>query len=136
MLILPDTSCWIEFFRPRGDEAVRSQLLNWLAADGLAVCGPVRAEVLRGARRTKAPKIMDAFAALRHLESLEDDWSVVERKTRDLADGGLNVPLLDVLIATVAHRHGAVLAHRDAHFQAIATVLPVRLHGFAPHADR
>ena len=40
MLILADTSCWIEFFRPIGDEAVRAQMLVGLA-DGLAICGPV-----------------------------------------------------------------------------------------------
>ena len=130
MLILPDTSCWIEFFRPRGDRAVRVQLLNWLGVDYLAVCGPVRAEVLRGARKTEAPKIVEAFAGLRHLESVEDDWLTVEQKTRALADSGHNVPLLDLLIAAVAHRSGAVLAHKDAHFHTIAQVLPVRLHNF------
>lgn len=130
MLILPDTSCWIEFFRPRGDQAVRSQLLNWLGADYLVICGPVRAEVLRGARKTEAPQIVEAFAGLRHLESVEKDWSTVEQKARDLADCVHNVPLLDLLIAAVAHRRGVVLAHKDAHFHTIAQVLPVRLHNF------
>lgn len=130
MLILPDTSCWIEFFRPRGDEAVRLQLLNWLGADYLAVCSPVRVEVLRGARKMEAPQIVDAFSGLRHLESKEDDWLTVEQKIRTLADDGHNVPLLDLLIAVVAYRHGAVLAHKDAHFHTIAQVLPVRLHNF------
>jgi predicted nucleic acid-binding protein len=130
VLILPDTSCWIEFFRPRGDKAVRSHLLNWLGADCLAICGPVRAEILRGARKAEAPQIMEAFAALRHLESVEDDWLTVEQKARTLADDGHNVPLLDLLIAAIAHRRGTVLAHKDAHFHTIAQVLPVRLHNF------
>lgn len=130
MLILPDTSCWIEFFRPRGDALVRSQLLNWLAADYLAICGPVRAEVLRGARKTEAPRITDAFAALPYLETADGDWSTVEQKARSLADEGHNMPLLDLLIAALACRHGAVLAHKDAHFQTIAQMLPVHLHSF------
>lgn len=130
MLILPDTSCWIEFFRPRGDLAVRSQLLNWIGADFLVICGPVRAEVLRGARKAEAPQIVEAFAGLRYLESSEDDWLMVEEKARTLADCGHNVPLLDLLIAVIAHRGGAILAHKDAHFHTIAKVLPVRLHDF------
>ena len=130
MLILPDTSCWVEFFRPRGEAAVRSQLLDWLKADCLAICGPVRAEVLRGARKTEAPRITDAFAALPHLEAADEDWLTVEQKARSLADDGHNVPLLDLLIAALACRHGAVLAHKDIHFQTIAPVLPVRLHSF------
>ena len=116
MLILPDTSCWIEFFRPRGEQTVRAQLLNWLGADFLGICGPVRAEVLRGARKTEAPQILEALSGLHHLETLEDDWSTVEQKARTLADGGYNVPLLDLLIAAIAHRGNAVLAHKDAHF--------------------
>ena len=129
MLILADTSCWIEFFRPYGDEAVRAQLMRWLA-DGLVICGPVRAEVLRGARKAEAPKIVSAFAALPHLSSVDGDWLTAEQKVRSLADKGYNVPLLDVFIAAIALRHGAVLAHKDAHFQTIEQVLPLRTHNF------
>ena len=130
MLILPDTSCWIEFFRPAGDEAVRSVLLDWLRAGYLAICSPIRVEIIRGARRAEVSKIGDAFAALRHLESVEQDWLTVEQKIRALVDGGDNVPLLDVLVASIAHRHGALLAHKDVHFRTIANVLPVRTHDF------
>ena len=130
MLILPDTSCWIEFFRPHGDTAVRSQLLSWLGADSLSICGPVRAEVLRGVRKREVPRIADAFSALPYLKSVDDDWSTVGQKAGSLAEDGRNVPLLDLLIAVIACRYGTVLAHKDAHFQAIAQVLPVRQHSF------
>ena len=129
MLILADTSCWIEYFRPSGDEVVRAQLLRWLT-DSLAICGPVRAELLRGARKAEAPKIVNAFAALPHLSSVDGDWLTAEQKVRSLADKGYNVPLLDVFIAAIAIRHDAVLAHKDAHFQTIAQVLPLRTHNF------
>ena len=129
MLILADTSCWIEYFRPSGDEVVRAQLLRWLT-DSLAICGPVRAEVLRGARKAEVAKIVSAFAALPYLSSVDGDWLTAEQKTRSLADKGDNVPLLDVFIAAIAIRHDAVLAHKDAHFQTIAQVLPLRTHNF------
>ena len=132
MLILPDTSCWIEFFRPRGEAPVQAQMQRWLGSDRLAVCGPIRAEVLRGARRTEAPRIVDAFAALTHLDGLERDWTAVESAARAMADVGHTVPLLDLLIAAIAHRHEVILAHRDAHFRAIGDVLPVRTHDFLP----
>ena len=132
MLILPDTSCWIEFFRPRGEAAVREQMQRWLAADCLAVCSPVRAEVLRGARRTEASRIADALAALVHLDTLERDWTTVELAARSMADLGRNVPLLDLLIAAIASRHDVVLAHRDAHFRAMADALTLRTHDFLP----
>ena len=129
MLILADTSCWIEYFRPSGDEVVRAQLLRWLT-DSLAICGPVRAEVLRGARKAEVAKIVSAFAALPYLSSVDGDWLTAEQKARSLADKGDNVPLLDVFIAAIASRHDAVLAHKDAHFQTIAQVLPLRTHNF------
>ena len=128
MLILPDTSCWVEFFRPRGDREVQSQMRQWLGEDRLALCGPVRAEVLRGARRAEAPRIAETFGALSHLDSADADWLTVTAKARALADVGHVVPLLDLLIATIAHRHRAVLAHQDAHFRAIQQVLPVQTH--------
>ena len=130
MLILPDTSCWIEFFRPRGDERIQSQVRQWLGEDRLALCGPVRAEVLRGARKAEAPRIAETFGALAHLDSAEADWLTVATKARVLADAGETVPLLDVLIAAIAYRHGAILAHRDAHFRVIQHVLPFRTHEF------
>ena len=129
MLILADTSCWIEYFRPSGDEVVRAQLLRWLT-ESLAICGPVRAEVLRGARKAEVAKIASAFAALPYLSSVDGDWLTAEQKARSLADKGDNVPLLDVFIAAIAIRHDAVLAHKDAHFQTIAQVLPLRTHNF------
>ena len=129
MLILADTSCWIEYFRPSGDEVVRAQLLRWLT-ESLAICGPVRAEVLRGARKAEVAKIVSAFAALPYLSSVDGDWLTAEQKARSLADKGDNVPLLDVFIAAIAIRHDAVLAHKDAHFQTIAQVLPLRTHNF------
>ena len=130
MLILPDTSCWVEFFRPRGDRNVQAQMRQWLGEDGLALCGPVRAEVLRGARRAEAPRIAETFGALTHLNSTDSDWLTVATKARTLADAGNAVPLVDLLIAVIAHRHGVILAHRDAHFRASQHVLPVRTHDF------
>ncbi|MEW6753069.1 MAG: PIN domain-containing protein [Candidatus Latescibacterota bacterium] len=130
MLILPDTSCWVEYFRRQGDEAVRNQLLRWLEAGRLGICGPVRAEVLRGARRPEAVRIRDALAGLPHVPTLDEDWFTVEEKAQALAAKGCTVPLLDLLVAAVAVRAGALLAHKDAHFDAVGRVLPVRVHSF------
>ena len=132
MLILPDTSCWIEHFRPRGEAVVQAEMRRWLGMDRVALCGPVRAEVVRGARRSEASRILDAFTALTHLGTLERDWKAVEATARRLAEVGHTVPLLDLLIAEIARRHGAILAHRDAHFRPIAEVVPVRTHDFLP----
>lgn len=130
MKVLADTSCWIEFFRPRGDVQVRSQMLRWLAVDALVSCGPVRAEIARGVRQSEAPRVTAAFEALPHLQAEDADWHAVETRVRQLAAAGRTVPLLDLYVAVLAHRNEAVLAHKDAHFRAIAEVLPLQQHDF------
>ena len=105
-------------------------MLRWLGENRLAICGPVRAEIVRGARKPEAQRIAELFGVLVHLDTEEQDWLTVETKARTLADGGHTVPILDLLIAAIAYRHGAVLAHKDAHFRVIAPVLPVRTHDF------
>ena len=130
MLILADTSCWIEFFRRHGDERIRDQLLRWLDAGRLGICGPIRAEVLRGARGPETHRIRDALAGLFYVPTLDEDWCIVAEKGQALAAKGSTVPLLDLLVAVVSVRAGAMFAHKDAHFDAIARALPLRVHSF------
>ncbi|MBM4318828.1 MAG: PIN domain nuclease [Deltaproteobacteria bacterium] len=127
-MILVDTSCWIEFFRPDGSRAVQAELKRWLAADRVAICGPVRAELLRGTRKPDVVRVSRALSALHHLETLDEDWHHVALHARTLADTAQHVPLVDLLIAVVAHRHGAAVAHLDRHCQQIGRVLSVELH--------
>ncbi|MCY4637337.1 MAG: hypothetical protein OXG04_23035 [Acidobacteria bacterium] len=70
------------------------------------------------------------MTAEQQLDSADADWLTVTTKARVLTEAGNAVPLLDLLIATIAYRHRAVLAHRDAHFNAIVQVLPVQTHDF------
>ena len=132
MLILADTSCWVEYLRPSGDGPTRDQMLAWLRADRLALCGAVRAEVLRGVRSGEAAGVDRALSGLAYLPSVDEDWLTVTGTGRALAAAGVTVPLLDLLIAALAVRVDALLAHRDAHFQAIAAHLPLRVHSFLP----
>lgn len=127
MLILLDSSCWVEAFRERGDLAVRSAVDAWLADKRVATCAPVFAEVLRGVRKPDVRRVRRTLDALHYFETLDEDWRDVIRYARLLSDTAQHVPLVDLAVAVVAHRNGAELAHRDRHFQAIATVLPVRL---------
>ena len=130
MLILPDSSCWIEFFRPHGDLQIQQAVRVWLSADQVALCGPVRAEVLRGARKNEIARVRTAFGALHYLETVDDDWATIADKARELSDKGQNVPLMDVLVSVVAVRNNATVAHKDGHFEAIATVMAVTTHSF------
>jgi predicted nucleic acid-binding protein len=130
VLILVDTSCWIEFFRPTGSRKIRDEIRYWLAADQVALCGPVLAEILRGARKAEAEKIKRTFSALHYLETLDSDWKTVSEKAEALSEKGHRVPLSDILITVIAARTGVTVAHNDKHFRAIQKLLPVSTQSF------
>ncbi len=119
MLVLVDSSCWVEAFRDRGEPAVRSTVATWLEERRIAICAPVFAEVLRGVCKQDVRKVRRTLDALDYLETHDDDWREVIRYARLLADRAQFVPLVDLAVAVVAYRNDAELAHRDHHFEAI-----------------
>lgn len=122
--ILVDTSCWIEYFHHKGSAKVKSQLRGAIAADRVAVCGPVICEVLRGAPRADRPRMRRAFDGQIHLSQEDSDWRQVEEALAELHGEGLQPPILDVLISIIAKRHATGLWHfGDRHFDPIGQVL-------------
>jgi hypothetical protein len=127
-LILVDTSCWIDYFHPRGQANVRSLLTGELEEDHVATCGAVICEVLRGASASDVRTFRLVFSGLHYLSQKDQDWRDVEDLEIKLKERGLQPPLLDLLIAVIAYRHEAALFHLgDRHFEAIRKVLPVKI---------
>lgn len=127
-MALVDTSCWIEYFHPEGSGKVKSCLREAIAADRVAVCGPVMCEILRGAPRADKRRIRQAFGGQIQLSQEDADWLEVGRILGELQEKGLQPPILDVLISVIAKRHAAVLWHfGDRHFDSIAGILDLDL---------
>lgn len=123
MVIVVDTSAWIDFFRDsRTPAAVRLQELIEAGAD-LAITEPILMEVLAGARSAEALARLRAELLARpllRLEGLADFETAAEiyRVCRVAGDTPRNQ--LDCLIAVPAIRHGASLLHNDRDFDVIA----------------
>jgi predicted nucleic acid-binding protein len=126
-LILVDTSAWIEFLRDTGS-AVCTRVDELLAAD-LAVCDPIRMEVLAGARDE---------SHLRELRGLLARASLVPTNPMDYEDaaalyracrrsGETVRKLIDCLIVAVAIRTDLPVLHADADFVVLARHTPLRL---------
>jgi predicted nucleic acid-binding protein len=129
MTTLVDTSAWIDFLR--GESAAVKRVDPLLTEGAAALCGPVRAEVLSGARdRALFDRLSRLFDALTYLETDEDAWREVAELRFLLARQGVQAHLIDLLIAVTAVAQGAVLVTRDRDFERIARVLPVELHLF------
>ncbi|HEV8131728.1 MAG TPA: PIN domain-containing protein [Acidobacteriota bacterium] len=126
-MILVDTSCWIDYFHPKGLAHVRVALNAEIEEDRVATCGPVICEVLRGARESDEKKLSLVFSGLHYLTQTDRDWREVRGLQNKLKQQGFQPPLVDLLIAVIAHRHQAQFFHLgDRHFEVIRKVLPLQ----------
>lgn len=119
-----DTSAWIDFFR--GDEAAVGRIDPLLKDGRVAICGPVYAELLSGARtRAEFEKLRSLLSALDWLFEPDHPWDRVAEARFALARGGFQASLVDVLISLTAldSRHSVLT--RDTDFDHISRILPI-----------
>lgn len=118
-MLLADTSVLIAQFRnfdPKREALIRGQPVG--------LCGPVLAEFLAGARTVKHQAACQVIlASLIPVATPEAVWELAGRNQALLATNGLNVPLVDAIIASVAIVAGLELWAYDAHFLAMAALL-------------
>lgn len=133
-MILIDTSAWIEYFRGTGSAAATEvrRLLS-TESDRIVICEPVAMEILAGAlddeRHAKLERLVNGLPSLRFDEVL--DFRSAATIYRTARRSGQTIRSInDCLIAAVALRHGASIVHRDADFEAIATITGVDARSF------
>lgn len=129
-MILADTSAWVEY-----DRATRSRvdrrLTDLIKGGGeLAVTEPVIMEVVAGARDDA--RELDLRRLLQRFELLRFDpvvdFDAASRMYRSCRRQGVTPRgMVDCLIASVAHRHGASLLARDVDLVRVARVVGISL---------
>jgi predicted nucleic acid-binding protein len=116
---LADTSAW-----NRATATIdRWELL--LRTDDVALCAPVRLELLYSARGKRAYDMLASdYSLLPDLRLDPRAASLAERTQAALASSSQHrgPKPMDLLIAAIAEVHGVVLLHYDRHFDAIARV--------------
>jgi hypothetical protein len=129
-MILVDTSAWVEYDRATGSTVDR-RLTELVTNDGpLAVTEPVVMEVLAGARSDAREqdlrRLLLRFDLLRFDPAIDFDAAV--RIYRTCRRSGITPRgMVDCLIASVAHRHGAHLLARDADLSRVADVVGIEM---------
>ena len=115
-VLLIDTSAWIDFFR--GKQNTVTDAVQLALQLGLArLCGPVKAELLQGAKTKKEKQQLNVlFDAVENLAVSESDWETAGASLQTLRENGTTLPLTDALIATIANRHKAHVLTLDHHF--------------------
>lgn len=129
-MILVDTSAWVEFDRATGSPVDR-RLTALIAGTGpVAVTEPVVMEVVAGARSDEREsdlrRLLRRFDLLRFDAAVDFDAAArIYRSCRRL--GVTPRGMVDCMIASVAHRHGATLLALDADLARVARVVGVGL---------
>jgi predicted nucleic acid-binding protein len=116
---LADTSAW------NRSTATRDRWAELLGANRLAICAPIRLELLYSARsRAEFTGLRDDLAALPELPLDRYAIALAERTQVALAATSQHrgPKVIDLLVAGVAEASGAILLHYDRHFDAIARV--------------
>ena len=128
-LFLVDTSVWLEVLPPgRGTPALRERIDGLLSADRVATTGMIRLELLGGTRSQEEwERLRELLYALHPLSVTEGHWEEAAGMGFQLRRQGITVPFTDLLIGAVTMRDGAVLVHRDRHFDLIASHLPLQV---------
>jgi predicted nucleic acid-binding protein len=128
-VILIDTSAWVEFLRDTGSP-VCARVDSLLDTD-IAVCDPVRMEVLAGARDERHLSDLRrllARATLLPTEAVDYEQAAALYRTCR-RQGGTVRRLTDCLIASVAIRADIPVLHSDTDFDVLAHHTPLRSEG-------
>lgn len=128
-MILIDTSAWVEFLRDTGSAAC-NRVDQLLAAD-IAVCDPVRMEVLAGARSEQQLRdLRGLLARATTLPTLPVHYEEAAALYRACRQHGQTVrKLIDCLIAAVAIGADVPVLHADADFDVLARHTTLRIDG-------
>ena len=127
-MVLVDSSVWIEAARREGDLAYKVGLEGLLGAAEALFCGPIRLEVLGGAR-AQDRKRLSAYLDCIPYKTIDDTvWESAKTCAWQLRDRGQTIPWNDIVIASLALRWECRVYAKDQHFEIMRDVLAVRLY--------
>lgn len=131
MKVIVDTCVWSGFLRrnrPDSDAAAQ-ELVRLIRADAVQLLGPIRQELLSGARPAERFEHLKEY--LRFYPNLvldeEDDETAANYYNR-LRQRGLQGSEVDLLICAAAVRRDFKIFTTDTDFFAYANHLPLKLH--------
>lgn len=131
MVILVDTSAWVEFLRDTGSAVC--DRVDELMESETAVCDPIRMEVLAGARDERhLSSLRGLLARTIHLPASPADYDEAAALYRACRREGETVRrLIDCLIGSVAIRAGVAVLHNDRDFDVLARHTGLRIDSVA-----
>lgn len=121
---LIDTTAWVLFFR--GDKSVEDKIKSLVLEDRALITEIIILETLRGARTQNEYDVLyHDLKSLPMLTAEEEVWEKSYKIGFSLKRAGMNIPSVDILIASIAVHHSVPLLHRDRHFPMIASLIKI-----------
>ncbi len=116
--ILADTSVWIEFFKARS--APGETLERLLVEHRIWTCGIVLFELIKGVKSEKEKiKVVDTLLGLEYMEMSSGLWKNAGETATSLKKNGINLPMSDIFIASLAIKHNLQIFTLDKQFEQI-----------------
>ena len=130
-MILVDTSVWIDVLRDRQGDVVES-FRKKTYGEILVLSRFTQLELLQGAKSGDEWNLLEKYLSTQfYLEATEKTWSGAARIFFELRRKGITVrSSIDCCIAQVALENGALLLHKDADFDRIASIRRFRSKWF------
>jgi predicted nucleic acid-binding protein len=120
-VILIDSSAWIEYYHPRGNETVQKAVAEVIESDEAATNGIIRVEIVGFARNERTKNILENdFSAFHDIDLVSETFALACDLGVALRRYGITVPATDLIIASTAIQSSATLYHLDKHFDQIA----------------
>lgn len=131
-MILIDTSAWIDFFHGK-NTWICKQIESELEAGSPALCGPIWMELSRGIQSVKeSKKVLPLLKSCHYLEQPDHLWDEAGELGRYLAQKGLIVGSMDLLIAIHVLAHRIPLLTLDKDFKSMVEMgIPLELLGLS-----
>jgi predicted nucleic acid-binding protein len=116
-MVLVDSSVWIEALRRDGNVHVKLAVEGLLEKYEAAWCGPVKLEVLGGARAQDRKKLEEQFSCIPYFPMADGAWDSAKNLAWLLRDKGCTAPWNDILIAALSVKADCRIYAVDKHFQ-------------------
>jgi len=118
--VIVDTSVFVSFLR--GNENAYP-VKNLLEEDRVYITGIIIAELIQGLKNTKEEDyLIDLLRALNIIEITTDMWIKAGKLSLELRRKGIDIPLTDIAIGTLALEHNMHIYTFDKHFNSIPGV--------------
>ncbi len=127
-MVLVDSSVWIEAGRRDGSLEYKVGLENLLEAYEAAWCGPIKLEVMGGARAQERKQLSAYFSIIPYKPINDASWDFAVACYQKLRDQGHSLLFNDVLIASLSLTWICRVYAKDQHFTIMEKVLGIRLY--------